>query len=96
VNFYDLLGPDEAVLRTFERGVEDFTYACGTGSAATALAIALQSGRQQAAITLHNTGGDLEVEVTPVDGGYTLHLTGPTNIVAKGEALDEDCFSSVS
>jgi diaminopimelate epimerase len=94
VNFYDLTGPDEAVLRTFERGVEDFTYACGTGSAATALTIALQSGRQQAAITLHNTGGDLTVEVTPVDGGYTLHLTGPTNIVAEGEATDEDCFSS--
>jgi diaminopimelate epimerase len=93
VNFYDLLGPDEAVLHTFERGVEDFTYACGTGSAATALTILLQSGRTSGSVTLHNTGGDLVVDVSPrPDNSFTLYLTGPTNIVAEGTALDEDYF----
>ena len=37
VNFYELVGKDQVYERTYERGVEDFTYACGTGTAAVAL-----------------------------------------------------------
>ena len=49
VNFYELTGEDEVFERTFERGVEDFTYACGTGTGSVVTALTLQgkvSGHQ--------------------------------------------------
>ena len=92
VNFYELTAPDRAVLRTYERGVEDFTLACGTGSASTALTIARRAGREAMTVYLENPGGLLEVEVAPQEGASlpALYLTGPTNIVAKGTVTDEE------
>ena len=92
VNFYELIAPNRAVIRTYERGVEDFTFACGTGSASTALTIARRAGRTAMTVYLENPGGLLEVEVCPVPGQElpALYLTGPTNMVARGEILDED------
>jgi diaminopimelate epimerase len=90
VNFYDPQSPRDAVLKTFERGVEDFTYACGTGSGATALTMLLRAGEKTGSVTLHNTGGDLVVDVEEDGAGYTLRLTGPTTLVAAGEILDEE------
>lgn len=91
VNFYAPTAPDEAVLRTFERGVEDFTCACGTGSAATALTMTLKRGKDCGAVRLRNPGGELTVEVRRAESGsFRLYLTGPTNMVAAGRVLDED------
>lgn len=92
VNFYELTAPDRAVLRTFERGVEDFTLACGTGSASTAMTIAHRLGKEAMTVYLENPGGLLEVEVRPCEGKAlpALYLTGPTNIVAKGTVTDKD------
>lgn len=94
VNFYERIGPDHAVLRTYERGVEDFTYACGTGSASTALVIALRAGQERMHVCLDNPGGTLEVDVEPETGRDfpALYLTGPTNIVARGIILDEEIY----
>lgn len=39
VNFYDILSDQTVVERTYERGVEDFTLACGTGTGSTAYAL---------------------------------------------------------
>ena len=91
VNFFDEVSPGELVVRTFERGVEDFTYACGTGCASTALVYALQNGKADRSVTLHNPGGDLLVDVSfRDDKPPVLHQTGPTNIVAVGEITDEE------
>ena len=89
-----MTGEDELYERTFERGVEDFTYACGTGTGCVVTALTLQgkvSGRQ---VKVHMTGGTLTVDVNREGGAIRdLYLTGPTNIVCKGEVTDEDlCF----
>ena len=72
--------------------MEDFTYACGTGAGATVLALTLR-GELPAGedIDVLQRGGTLRVRVE-LEGGAVrnLWLTGPTNIVAKGELTDED------
>lgn len=90
VNFYELISEDRIFLRTFERGVEDFTYACGTGTGSTVLALVL-SGRLRAGADAEMRGGVLHVDVD-MEGERirNLWLTGPTNIVARGELTDEE------
>ena len=91
VNFYCIDAEDELTLRTYERGVEDFTYACGTGTGSTVLALTLMgkvSGRE---VAVKNPGGTLRVSVDRKDSTVeNLWLTGPTNIVCSGNVFDED------
>lgn len=91
VNFYDIQAEDELVLRTYERGVEDFTYACGTGTGSTVLALTLLgkvSGRE---VAVKNPGGTLYITVDRTEEQIdNLWLTGPTKIVCTGEVLDEN------
>ncbi|QLG62961.1 diaminopimelate epimerase [Halorarum salinum] len=67
--------------RTFERGVEDETRACGTGAVAV-LAAARRTGRtDRESATVSPPGGELRVTV-PADGSATL--AGPTEREAEG------------
>ena len=91
VNFYEVLDNQEVVVRTFERGVEDFTLACGTGSGSTAYILAQKGLVQPEEVTIHVLGGILKVKVTP-DG---LFLIGDTNIITKGEIMDENLASTL-
>lgn len=86
VNFYRLTGKDQLDIITFERGVEDFTYACGTGTGSTALVLSETGKTGNTGIRVNNRGGLLSVDVSE-EG---LYLTGPTNIVAVGEIRDEE------
>jgi len=93
------------LVRTFERGVEDFTLACGTGSVSTALTLALKGlVKKGKPIGLHVPGGQLSVLVelseddiyskgdsmTLLNSIRNLYLIGDTNIIATGEITDED------
>lgn len=91
VDFYDLLAPDHVTLLTFERGVEDFTYACGTGTGSVAAVLTLQGKVSGHQVRADMTGGTLFIDAERVYSQITeLYLTGPTNIVCKGEITDED------
>lgn len=85
VNFYRMTGENSADIVTFERGVEDFTYACGTGTGSTALILQKKGLISGNSVMLRNRGGVLHVSLQ--DG---IYLTGPTNIAAKGEVTDEE------
>ena len=91
VTFCKIAGEDSVVARTFERGVEDFTLACGTGCGSTVTALALLGLVSGKNVKVAMPGGDLFVTVTiEGDSAHDIFLTGPTNIVAVGEVCDED------
>jgi diaminopimelate epimerase len=91
VNFYELINSNSVLLLTYERGVEDFTLACGTGSGSTALSLKLGGKLPGNSLELNVPGGLLTVDLKQAEGGeYDLYLTGDTNIIARGEVLDED------
>lgn len=91
VTFAELVEPNHIRAVTFERGVEDFTLACGTGCGATATAFFLQGLVTEKNIHITMPGGELYVDLR-ADGSSVsdIMLTGPTNIVCTGEILDED------
>ncbi len=91
VNFYDIVGEDEIVELTYERGVEDFTYACGTGTGSTVLSLMLLGKVSGSNVKVTVPGGELRITVE-LNGKQVknLYLTGPTNVVCHGEVTDED------
>ena len=85
-NLYTWL--DEATVRilTFERGVEDYTLACGTGSGATAVTLWKQGRVPGGRLTVKNPGGDLTLTIENDGETITaLLLEGPTEIVTITE-----------
>lgn len=91
VNFYEIIGPDHIYERTYERGVEDFTYACGTGTGSVVSVLTMQGKVSGRNVQADMWGGSLIIDVTRAGGSITdIYLTGPTNIVCKGELTDEE------
>jgi diaminopimelate epimerase len=86
VNFVEPF-EDHLFVRTFERGVEDETFACGTGVTAVAMAIAQhqnQTGHIETPIKV--LGGDLKVRFDYDGEQFTnVFLCGPAKLVFKGE-----------
>ncbi|HEX2723180.1 MAG TPA: diaminopimelate epimerase [Gemmatimonadaceae bacterium] len=74
--------------RTYERGVEGETLACGTGAVATAILLSVW-GRAGDRVTLRTRSGrDLEVRLRETGGVWHPSLRGPAEIVFKGELGD--------
>ncbi|WP_408030600.1 diaminopimelate epimerase [Tenacibaculum xiamenense] len=86
VNFVEPLNDSTFKVRTYERGVEDETLACGTGVTAVALAMHASGKTNNSAITLPVKGGELSVSFEKNNNGYTnIFLIGPATFVFKGE-----------
>ena len=73
---------------TYERGVEDFTLACGTGCGATAVSLILRGRIPGDRVEIHMPGGDLCVSLRREGNTVTdLLLTGPTAVVESYDTL---------
>ena len=91
VNFYDVRSPQAILELTYERGVEDFTYACGTGSGSTVLALTLLGKVTGEDVAVSVPGGALRVTIhREGEAVKAVWLTGPTKLVCEGEVLDEE------
>lgn len=85
VNFIQIKN-DEILIRTYERGVEDETLACGTGSVASAI-LSHKIYRLNPPVKLSTAGGEkLIVNFSFSENGYkNLSLTGIAEIIFSGE-----------
>lgn len=73
-------------MRTYERGVEDETYSCGTGVTAAALVAYHQGLTPQSSVPVHTKGGDLRVDFKAQAGHFSdIWLQGPAQSVFSGK-----------
>jgi diaminopimelate epimerase len=86
VNFVEQINEDTFRVRTYEKGVENETLACGTG--VTAVAVAMHKTGKTKATTIHLPveGGELQVTFTPSKDGYQeVFLKGSAKFVFEGK-----------
>ncbi|MEA3435842.1 MAG: diaminopimelate epimerase [Thermodesulfobacteriota bacterium] len=86
VNFFCPLKEDKIAIRTYERGVEDETLACGTGAVACALVYAYKDGIKSPVSVMTKSGGWLSIYFDEKeDKFYNIYLEGDARIIYKGE-----------
>ena len=85
VNFIEKISDDQFKIRTYERGVENETLACGTGSTASAICMNFLGRTKRSNITMKCKGGDLNVQFNLSERGYQeISITGPAKLVYEG------------
>lgn len=89
-NFIRLLDDRVLHVRTYERGVEDETQACGTGAVASAIIAAL-TGRVVSPVQIVTSGGEhLRVVFELSDGtARNVYLQGPARRIYEGRLTEE-------
>lgn len=89
VSFVRLTGKDEIKAVTYERGVEDFTLACGTGCGSIVTALTLMGLVSGENVKVSMPGGELFVTLTREgDSVHDVFLTGPTCVVFEGDTKE--------
>ncbi len=90
VDFVQVLGPGRIRVRTFERGVEAETLACGTGVVASALVAARVHGFGSPVRVRVQGGDELEVRFRDKDGEFSeVRLAGPAELAFEGQVYLE-------
>lgn len=87
VNFIELSGTEHLKMRTFERGVENETYSCGTGAVAAAIGAHAQQRLPEGEFlrSIETPGGPLQVRFTYSEQTFSnVELIGPAQIVFNG------------
>lgn len=96
VNFVQVTGENQLKVRTYERGVEDETFSCGTGVVASVLAYYHKhfsaKPYMQTTIAVETKGGNLQVSFTPESAtSFTnIWLIGPAIRVFEGKITIEE------
>jgi diaminopimelate epimerase len=90
VNFVQILNDGGLAIRTYERGVEGETLACGTGSVATAL-VAAEKGVIQSPGILRTRGGEvLKIHFEKGQTGFSnVFLEGDARLIYEGTLSEE-------
>lgn len=92
VNFYTWLAPDRLRVLTYERGVEDYTLACGTGCGSITSCLFAQNKLPGGNLTLENEGGTLTFHAEGENGMVTsLLMQGPA-VVLKTYDIDPEPY----
>ena len=85
VNFIEKRGANKIAVRTYERGVEDETLACGTGVVASALVFAVIEEVNGPISVIARGGDELRVGFEKLDKQFrSVTLTGPAEFVFEG------------
>ena len=85
VNFIEKRGPNKIAIRTYERGVEDETLACGTGIVASALIFAASENTNGPISVIARGGDELDVGFEKSGDRFrNVTLTGPAEFVFEG------------
>ncbi len=85
VNFVQIDDNDSLIVRTYERGVEDETYACGTGVSAVQVALS-RLGLTDAAVRIRTSGGEI---LKVIIEGESVFLQGGAELTFSGELFLE-------
>jgi diaminopimelate epimerase len=86
VNFAQVIDEGTIRVRTYERGVEDETLACGTGAAASALLSSAMRGVSKRPVKVVVPGGELKIDFKFYDDIFTdVWLIGAVETTFKGE-----------
>lgn len=84
VNFVEQTAEDRITVRTYERGVEDETFSCGTGVTAAAL-VCFHNDNGFNRVEVKTRGGNLSVEYDKIGNSYKdIWLNGPAEKVFEG------------
>jgi diaminopimelate epimerase len=98
VNFVQCREDGSLMVRTYERGVEDETLACGTGATAAAL-IAAVRGRAAAPVEVVTAGGDrlsILFELDADGKAANVFLKGPAHFIYSGELNAEALYDNAT
>jgi diaminopimelate epimerase len=90
VNFVRLGKGSQIAIRTYERGVEDETLACGTGAVASALVAAFK-GLVKSPVTIQTRGGEVLAVYFEIKGGEIerVYFEGDVHIIYEAEMWEE-------
>jgi len=93
VNFVKVLSPGSVAIRTYERGVEDETLACGTGAVAAALVTSSKMEWESPVAIQARSGGVLNIHFKRERARYfDVQLEGDARVIYRGE-LEEEAWN---